>query len=517
MRYDVIIVGSGSAGSVLATRLSEDPARSVLLLEAGPDYPELDRLPEDLKWGGNVLLSAFGPHNWGYTATATPQQSAPIPLPRGKATGGTSAINGQFLLRGLPEDCDNWAALGNEAWAFSKVLPYFRKLETDRDFPGDFHGTNGPIPVRRLKRAEMCPHAQAFYAACLAEGFPEYPDQNDPASTGIGPAPLNNRDGVRLSTALAYLDQARHRLNLTIRANVSVRHILFAGRRAVGVEAESGGESVTVEGEQIVLSAGAIASPHLLLLSGVGPAAQLRNLGIEVVHDLPGVGRNLRDHPYVLMMFRERGPVPDYFRQPPIQAVLRYTAKGSSARNDLQIGPASLDSAYLPADAPITKGENCFCIYANIQNAVSAGDLQLTSRDPQVQPAIDFHYLSDPWDRERLREAVRLALRLSQHPAFKDVIIEQVSLTDADLASDAALDAWLLRNIGMAGFHSAGTCKMGPASDPLAVVDQFCQVQGLKGLRVVDASVMPDVIRANTNTTTIMIAERVADWMKAGR
>jgi choline dehydrogenase len=407
--------------------------------------------------------------------------------------------------------------LGNEAWAFSKVLPYFRKLETDRDFPGDFHGTNGPIPVRRLKRAEMFRHAQAFYAACLAEGFPEYPDQNDPESTGIGPTPLNNRDGVRLSTALAYLDQARHRLNLTIRANVSVRHILFAGRRAVGVEAESGGESVTVEGEQIVLSAGAIASPHLLLLSGVGPAAQLRNLGIEVVHDLPGVGRNLRDHPYVLIMFRERGPVPDYRRQPCIQAILRYSAKGSSARNDVQIGPSSLDSAYLPSDAPITKGENCFCIYANIQSAVSAGELKLTSRDPHIQPAIDFHYLSSPWDRERLRAAVRLALRLSQHPAFKDVIIEQVSLTDADLASDAALDAWLLQNIGMAGVHSAGTCKMGPTSDPMAVVDQFCCVHGLEGLRLVDASVMPDVIRANTNTTTIMIAERVADWIKAGR
>jgi choline dehydrogenase len=517
MRYDVIIVGAGSAGSVLAALLSEDPRRSVLLLEAGPDYPELDRLPEDLKWGGNVLQSAFGPHNWGYTATATSRQSEPIPLPRGKATGGTSAINGQFLLRGVPEDYDNWAAWGNEEWAFSKVLPYFRKLETDRDFHGDFHGSDGPIPVRRLQRDEMLPHAQAFYEACLAEGFPECPDQNDPASTGIGPAPLNNRDGVRISTALAYLDQARHRLNLTIRANVTVRRILFAGKRAVGVEVESGGEIVTVEGEQIVLSAGAIASPHLLLLSGVGPAAQLRNLGLEVVHDLPGVGQNLRDHPYLLIMFRGRGPVPDYRRQPCIQAILRYTAKGSSARNDMQIGPCSLDSAYLSADAPITKGEHGFGIYANIQNAVSAGELQLTSKDPHIQPAIDFHYLSSPWDRERLREAVRLTLRLSQNPAFKDVISEQVSLTDADLASDAALDAWLLQNIGMAGFHSAGTCKMGPASDPLAVVDQLCRVQGLEGLRVVDASVMPDVIRANTNATTIMIAERVADWMKEGR
>jgi choline dehydrogenase len=517
MRYDVIIVGAGSAGSALATRLSEDPRRSVLLLEAGPDYPELDRLPEDLKWGGNALKSAFGAHTWGYMAIASSHQSEPVPLPRGKATGGTSAINGQFLLRGVPEDYDNWAAWDNEEWAFSKVLPYFRKLETDRDFHGDCHGSDGPIPVRRLQKDEMLPHAQAFYEACLAEGFPECPDQNDPKSTGIGPAPLNNRDGVRISTALAYLDQARHRLNLTIRANVTVRRILFAGKRAVGVEVESGGEIVTVEGEHIVLSAGAIASPHLLLLSGVGPAAQLQGLGIDVVYDLPGVGRNLRDHPYVFLMFRERGPVPDYFRQPAVQAILRCTAKGSSARNDMQVGPFSVDSAYLSANTPIGKGENCFGILANMQHPVSTGELQLTSKEPHIQPAIDYHYLSDPWDRERLREAVRLALRLSQHPAFKDIISEQVSLTDADLASHAALDSWLFRSIGMAGFHSAGTCKMGPASDPLAVVDQFCRVQGLEGLRVVDAAVMPDVIRANTNATTIMIAERVADWMKEGR
>jgi choline dehydrogenase len=516
MRYDVIIIGAGSAGCALATRLSEDPTRSVLLLEAGPDYPEFDRLPEDLKWGGNFLRSAFGPHNWGYVATTTPQQPTPIPVPRGKAIGSSSAINAQFLLRGVPEDYDTWASWGNEAWAFTKVFPYFRKLETDLDFGGDFHGSHGPIPVRRLTRDEMLPHAQAFYAACLAAGFPEVPDQNHPESTGIGPAPSNNREGIRVSTALAYLDQARHRLNLTIRAHVLATRLVFDGKRVRGVEVESGGERFTVEGDQIVLSAGAIASPHLLLLSGVGPAEHLRSLGLEVVHDLPGVGQNLQDHPYVLIFFREKGQAPA-LGPTAVQVILRYTAEGSTMRNDMQIGPISLDSAYMPPDVPIGRGETCFGMYANIQHAVSVGELTLTSRDPHVQPGLDYRYLSDPWDRERLRQAVRLALRLSEHPAFHDLIRDQVSLTAGDLASDAALDAWLLRNIGMAGFHSAGTCKMGPASDPMAVVDQFCRVHGLEGLRVVDASVMPEVIRANTNTTTIMIAERVADWMKAGR
>jgi choline dehydrogenase len=515
VRYDVIIIGAGSAGSILATRLSEDPRRSVLLLEAGPDYPEFDRLPEDLKRGHNLLRSAFGPHTWSYGVTATPQQPDPKPIPRGKVTGGTSAINGQVLLRGLPEDYDNWAAWGNEEWVFPKVLPYFRKLETDLDFSGDFHGTDGPIPVRRYQRAEMLPHAQAFYAACLAAGFPEVPDQNYPEATGIAPAPLNNREGVRMSTALAYLAQARHRLNLTLRANVTVRRILFAGKRAVGIEAESAGERFTVEGEQIVLSAGAIASPHLLLLSGVGPAAPLRTLGVAVVQDLPGVGQNLRDHPYAAMLFRETGLAPD-FRQTWGQLILRYTAEGSTMRNDMQIAPFALDRAYLPDTVPIPRDASCFGIYAALFNAVSAGALTLTSADPHVQPAIDYRYLSAPWDLERMRQGVHLAVRLSQHPAFTDLSIARVDPSDADLASDVALDAWLWQEVG-GGYHSAGTCKMGPASDPMAVVDQFCHVRGLAGLRVVDASVMPDLIRANPNATVMMIAERVADWMKAGR
>ena len=259
MRYDVIVIGAGSAGCALATRLSEDPNRSVLLLEAGPDYPEFERLPDDLKLGNNVWLSAYGPHTWGYTATLTPQQPN-LTIPRGKVTGGSSAINGQVLYRGIPEDYDNWAASGNDEWAFTKVLPYFSKMETDLDFRGDFHGSTGPIPVRRYKREEWLPHSVAFEMACLSEGFPEDPDQNHPDSTGVSPRARNTIDGVRISTALAYLNLARHRLNLTLRADVMARRILFNRRRAGGVEAESGGERFTVEADQIVLCSGAIGS-----------------------------------------------------------------------------------------------------------------------------------------------------------------------------------------------------------------------------------------------------------------
>jgi choline dehydrogenase len=500
----------------LANRITEETDRSVLLLEAGPDYQEFDHLPTDLKDGYNVWRSAYGPHNWGYTATATPWQSEPIQIPRGRATGGSSAINGQVLFRGVPEDYDNWAAWGNHEWAFTRVLPYFRKLETDLDFPGDdFHGSDGPIPVRRFKEADLLPTSRAFYDACVALGFPQDPDQNHPDSNGVAFRPLNNIDGVRMSTALTYLNPARHRINLTCRGKVTVRRIRFEGKRAVGVETESGGETFTVEGEQIILSGGAIASPQVLMLSGVGPAQHLGSLGIPVVRDLPGVGENLRDHPAVFLLFRCHGEPPPS-SAPSIQVGLRYSPEFSQTRADIQVSPILMTSEHRPASVRIESNDFHFGFSAALQNASTAGSLLLASTDPHVQPRLNYDYLSDPGDRERMRDAVRLGIRLSEHPGFKEIIAERLNPTDEDLASEEALDHWLLRN-AYTQHHSSGTCKMGPASDAMAVVDQYCRVYGVENLRVVDASVMPDVIRANTNATTIMIAERVADWIKEGK
>ncbi len=512
MQYDVIIVGAGSAGSVLATRLSEDPECSVLLLEAGPDYPNFDQIPDNVKYGYNTARAIAGPHMWGYRAKARPEHDGTFHLPRGKVVGGSSAVNGQVWLRAVPEDFDNWVEWGNTEWAFPQILPYLNRIETDLDFGGDFHGSEGPIPVRRHKREEWLPTQEAFYRACIEAGLPDCPDMNDPDSTGVGPRPMNNVDGVRMSAAITYLDLARHRLNLTIRAGVTVRRILFDGNRAVGVEVDSGADRFIIDGNRIILSGGAIASPQILMLSGVGPRAPLEDLGIPVVQDLPGVGQNLRDHPLVALQFQVRQEYLDAPDTPWSQVAVRYTTENSSTRNDMQILPGW----FADAQGGAPEAAAGMRMAPALENATTAGELRLTANDPYAQPELSYNYLADAGDRARMREAVRLCIRLSESPAFASIITDRISPSDADLASDDSLDAWMLRNVSTQQ-HSSGTCKMGPAGDLMAVVDQYCRVYGLANLNVIDASVMPDVVRANTNVTTLMIAERLSDWIKEGK
>jgi choline dehydrogenase len=307
---------------------------------------------------------------------------------------------------------------------------------------------------------------------------------------------------------------ARHRLNLTIKANCTVHRILFDGKRAIGVEVESGGETFTAEAEEIILSSGAIGSPQILMLSGVGPAGQLQALGIPVVHDLPGVGQNMRDHPMVYVTFRTKKDHPMDGFAPRVQMALRYTAPDSDLRNDIQVLMQSFATGKvnLGGDRMEPLGIRMLAI---LNLAVGSGELRLTSADPSVQPFLDYRYFEDEFDRRRLREAIRLCVKLGQDEGFKDIVEDRIEPTDAELASDDALDVFMRREV-TTGQHISCTCKMGPSDDPMSVVDQYGKVHGLQNLRVADASIMPDCVRANTNVTTMMIGEHIADFIRQG-
>ena len=502
MKYDLIVIGAGAAGVVTAARASEDPSRSVLLLEAGPYYPTTEQTPADLLNGND---NSYFAHDWGYEAE-TNSAARLIHLPAGRVVGGSSAVNTAIALRGTPEDYDEWAALGNDEWSWEKVLPYFRRLEHDLDRDDDFHGRNGPLPIRRYREDELVPVQLAFLKAMRALGYPETPDNNDPESTGLGYHAMNKQGSQRMSVAICYLEPVRHRLNLTVRGDCLTRRIITDGDRATGVEVESGGATQIVEGERIVIAAGAIGSPVILMRSGIGPAAHLGELGIDVVRDLPGVGENLDDHPMLGAVFTAKEGLLNA-KDPVVQVTYRYTSAGGGERNDMQLMPMS--------QLPTRSGNLLYAIGAVVYRQKSIGRLTLTSADPHTQPRIEQRFLDDEDDVRRLVEGVRMALEVGSHEEFAH-IADGIKAPPADVVPDDEELAQWCKMVASSGFHPSCTAKMAPADDPLGVVDQHLRVRGFDNLFVADASVMPRCPRANIHLTTIMIGERAGEWLREG-
>jgi choline dehydrogenase len=527
--FDYVVVGAGSAGCVLANRLSEDPDARVLLLEAGPvDHPWAWQLhmPAALAY---PLKSRR--YNWGYWSEPEPHMDGRrMYCPRGRVLGGSSSINGMAYVRGHARDYDRWAQSGLPGWDYAHVLPYFKRAETRARGADDYRGGDGPLHV--TTGACRNPLYQAFLEAGRQAGYPLSADMNGCQQEGFAPMDMTVRGGRRWSAARAYLDPARRRPNLTVRTGALVRRVRCEGTRAVGVDYLARGRTVSVRAKrEVILAGGAINSPQLLMLSGIGDADELERFEIETVAHLPGVGRNLQDHLEIYVQHACTQPISLYAAQRPwnkarigLEWILLKRGLGATShfeagafiRSRAGVEHPDLQYHFLPIavnyDGSHPQKTHGFQAHVGPMRPTSVGRVSLRSADPREPPSILFNYMASEGDRQEMRAAVRLTRELFAQRAFDPYLGPELA-PGAEVETDAEIDAFV-RARAESAYHPCGTCKMGPDSDPTAVVDGECRVYGVEGLRVVDASLIPSIPSCNLNAPTIMLAEKAADLIR---